>query len=106
LANWISFSTGEAKEVFREGLKSSPFYHRLRFADNRLDSFGFGDEQGCIVFGRAYMNRELALKIVLALVGMLFLALAYPLAMFMRQDPALSMMFRPGRSVTKNLSNG
>jgi hypothetical protein len=32
------------------------------------------------------------LKIVLALVGLLFLALAYPLAIFMRQEPALSMM--------------
>jgi hypothetical protein len=39
------------------------------------------------------MNREVALKIVLALVGLLFLALAYPLMMFARQDPALSMMF-------------
>lgn len=39
------------------------------------------------------MNREVALKIVLALVGLLFLALAYPLIMFVRQDPALSMMF-------------
>ena len=39
------------------------------------------------------MNREVALKIVLALVGVLFLALAYPLMMFVRQDPALSMMF-------------
>jgi hypothetical protein len=39
------------------------------------------------------MNREMALKIVLALVGMLFLALLYPLAVFMRQEPALSMMF-------------
>jgi hypothetical protein len=39
------------------------------------------------------MNRELALKIVLALVGLLFLALAYPSIMFARQDPALSMMF-------------
>src|SRR5258708_15425383 len=38
------------------------------------------------------MNREVALKIVLALVGLLFLALGYPLAMFMRQEPALSMM--------------
>jgi hypothetical protein len=38
------------------------------------------------------MNRELALKIVLALVGLLFLALVYPLAIFMRQEPALSMM--------------
>ena len=39
------------------------------------------------------MNREVALKFVLALVGFLFLALAYPLVMFARQDPALSMMF-------------
>lgn len=39
------------------------------------------------------MNREVALKIVLALVGLLFLALAYPLIVFARQDPALSMMF-------------
>jgi hypothetical protein len=39
------------------------------------------------------MNRELALKIVLAVVGLLFLALGYPLAIFMRQDPALSMQF-------------
>src|ERR1700691_5160269 len=39
------------------------------------------------------MNRELALKIVLALTGLLFLLLAYPLIMFARQDPALSMMF-------------
>ena len=38
------------------------------------------------------MNRELALKIVLALAGSLFLALVYPLAIFMRQEPALSMM--------------
>jgi hypothetical protein len=39
------------------------------------------------------MNREAALKIVLALVGLLFLTLAYPLIMFVRQDPATSMMF-------------
>ena len=39
------------------------------------------------------MNRERALKIVLALVGVIFLALAYPLIMFARQEPALSMMF-------------
>jgi hypothetical protein len=39
------------------------------------------------------MNRELALKIVLALVGILFLASVYPMSMFMRTDPALSMMF-------------
>ena len=40
-----------------------------------------------------YMNRDLALKIVLALVGILFGVLAYPLAIFMRRDPATSMMF-------------
>jgi uncharacterized protein DUF6632 len=39
------------------------------------------------------MNREVVLKIVLALVGLLFVALAYPLIIFVRQDPALSMMF-------------
>jgi len=39
------------------------------------------------------MNRELALKIVLAVVGLLFLALAYPMIVFIREDPALSMMF-------------
>ena len=38
------------------------------------------------------MNREMALKIVLALVGLLFLALLYPLTVFARQEPALSMM--------------
>jgi hypothetical protein len=39
------------------------------------------------------MNRELALKIVLAVVGILFLALAYPMTIFIRQDPGVSMMF-------------
>ena len=39
------------------------------------------------------MNRELALKIVLGVVGVLFLALIYPMVIFMRQEPALSMMF-------------
>src|SRR6185312_2366473 len=39
------------------------------------------------------MNREMALKIVLAFVGLLFLASAYPLTVFVRQEPALSMMF-------------
>jgi hypothetical protein len=38
------------------------------------------------------MNRELALKIVLALVGALFVVLLYPMAMMMRQEPALAMM--------------
>ncbi len=39
------------------------------------------------------MNREVALKIVLAVVGLLFLLLAYPLIVFFRQEPSLSMMF-------------
>lgn len=39
------------------------------------------------------MNREVGLKIALAVVGLLFLALAYPLVLFARQDAALSMMF-------------
>jgi hypothetical protein len=39
------------------------------------------------------MNRELALKIVLAVVGLLFVASGYPMVVFIRQDPALSMMF-------------
>ncbi len=39
------------------------------------------------------MSREVFLKIVLAFVGLLFLASAYPLMIFFRRDPALSMMF-------------
>ena len=39
------------------------------------------------------MNREVALKIVLAVVGLLFLALTYPLILFFREEPSLSMMF-------------
>ena len=38
------------------------------------------------------MNRELALKVALVLVGLLFSALVYPLMMFVRQEPALAMM--------------
>jgi len=38
------------------------------------------------------MNRTLALKIVLGLVGLLFIALIYPLLVSVRQEPALSMM--------------
>ena len=38
------------------------------------------------------MNRELALKVVLGLVGLLFLALVYPLVMMVRQEPAVAMM--------------
>ena len=38
------------------------------------------------------MNRKRVLKIALALVGLLFIALIYPLVMMLRQEPALSMM--------------
>jgi hypothetical protein len=38
------------------------------------------------------MNRELALKIVLAVVGVIFIALSYPMVVFIRQEPALAMM--------------
>ncbi len=38
------------------------------------------------------MKRDAALKIVLALVGLVFLALAFPMFVFVRQEPALSMM--------------
>jgi hypothetical protein len=38
------------------------------------------------------MNREVALKVVLAVVGVLFIALGYPMLVFIRQEPALSMM--------------
>lgn len=39
------------------------------------------------------MNREGVLKAVLVLVGLLFLASVYPLVLFVRQEPAMSMMF-------------
>ena len=38
------------------------------------------------------MNREMVLKTVLTLVGLLFIALVYPLVMMLRQEPTLSMM--------------
>src|ERR1700745_2778278 len=38
------------------------------------------------------MRRERALKVVLVVVGVIFCALAYPLMMFVKQEPALAMM--------------
>jgi hypothetical protein len=38
------------------------------------------------------MDRGRALKVLLGLVGLIFLAAVYPLVIFMRADPALSMM--------------
>ncbi|HZZ40367.1 MAG TPA: DUF6632 domain-containing protein [Acidobacteriaceae bacterium] len=35
----------------------------------------------------------MALKIVLAVTGVLFVATAYPMVVFLRQEPALAMMF-------------
>ena len=40
----------------------------------------------------ASVNRQQALRIVLALVGFLFVAMVYPMVMFVRHEPALSMM--------------
>jgi hypothetical protein len=39
------------------------------------------------------MWRERALKVVLVVVGLIFCGLAYPLTMFVKQEPALAMMF-------------
>lgn len=39
------------------------------------------------------MNRRRALQVVLGLVGLIFLASGYPLVLFFRAEPALSMMF-------------
>lgn len=38
------------------------------------------------------MNRELGLKIALAVTGVVFVALAFPMLMMVRQEPAISMM--------------
>ena len=39
------------------------------------------------------MNRLLGLRIALGVVGVLFILTAYPMIVFMRSEPALSMMF-------------
>ena len=39
------------------------------------------------------MHRKQVLKIVLVLVGVIFTALVYPMIVFVRQEPALAMMF-------------
>ena len=39
------------------------------------------------------MRQERALKVVLVVVGVIFCALAYPLIMFVKQEPALAMSF-------------
>lgn len=39
------------------------------------------------------MKRERALRVAVGLVGLIFVASAYPLVIFIRQAPALSMMF-------------
>src|ERR1700749_2390628 len=39
------------------------------------------------------MRREVVLKVVLAVTGVIFVALTYPMIVFVRQEPALSMMF-------------
>ncbi len=39
------------------------------------------------------MRRQRVRKVVLGVVGLLFLASGYPLVIFLRRDPALAMMF-------------
>lgn len=39
------------------------------------------------------MSRARALQVLLGFVGLIFIATAYPLVMFIREDPALAMMF-------------
>jgi hypothetical protein len=39
------------------------------------------------------MNRERALKVALVFTALLFSALLYPLVVFLREDPSMSMMF-------------
>src|ERR1700723_4564301 len=51
------------------------------------------NQSGAAVIQRRSMNREFSLKIVLAVVGSLFIALGYPMVIFIRQAPALSMQF-------------
>jgi drug/metabolite transporter superfamily protein YnfA len=38
------------------------------------------------------MRHERALKVVLALTGLMFIATVYPMVLFVKQDPALAMM--------------
>lgn len=38
------------------------------------------------------MNRQVALKIILGLVGLIFIVMVWPLVLFLREEPALSMM--------------
>jgi hypothetical protein len=42
--------------------------------------------------GGGTMRRERALKVVLVVVGLIFCGLAYPLMIFVKQEPALAMM--------------
>jgi Family of unknown function (DUF6632) len=44
------------------------------------------------VWQEGIMNRERTLRVVLVLVGLLFLALVYPLMMFVKDEPPLAMM--------------
>jgi hypothetical protein len=66
--------------------------HFLSRCSNDLNLIDIFDQRESTVTGREWMKRELALKIVLALVGVLFVALVYPVVAFMRQEPALAMM--------------
>jgi len=57
-----------------------------------LSGYTFYHTLDCDEGGEDCVNRGTALKIVLGLVGLLFLAAAYPMLVFVRQEPALAMM--------------
>lgn len=78
-------------------LKAPSHPRGFRFLQTSLPSCpiprNFATMYGVLTFqGRLRMNRELFLKIGLTVVGLLFLATAYPMILFARQEPALSMM--------------
>ena len=51
-----------------------------------MNSLGYSLLRGTV------MHRERALKVVLVVVGLIFCVLAYPLVLFVKQEPALAMM--------------
>src|SRR5277367_4990509 len=71
------------------------FERDVRHPASRLMELGCDglvwDQAWCV--GEGQRMRERVVKIVLGVVGALFLATAYPMVVFVRQEPALSMMF-------------
>jgi len=65
---------------------TQPAITRRRFIARQSSSHGLP------LLREGTVNRERALKIVLGVVGVLFLATVYPMITFLRQEPALAMM--------------